>query len=446
MSDFIIKLSEPASVRAHEVGGKAANLARLARAGLPTPGGFTLTATAYRHQLRHLDVEDEVRAYEAADFSTRLRLSVQVRLALYQGSIAPAIVEPLIDAWRAQRAEAPLGAVRSSALVEDSEDASFAGQFESFLGLSDEAEFLTAIRACWAALWTSRASRYMEPHGLSPARTAMAILIQPLIQAHAAGGALSRTAEGEMLISATWGLGSALAQGEVVPDRIALDQGGRVLSMDAGQKPQRDQCAHGLGFSPRAVPTRLACEASISVKQAEALGAMLIRAERICGGPVEIEWALDETWPEASAGTPAACRARSRARSDLASAPGPARPPRGDRLGRGPQRSRALRVRARPRRAGRHSRHPGGRSRAWSGAVARGWSRHGARRLDLTPRFARARTRHPDGFGRPRRHEQDSRRIAGRRRRRGGHRAVDELMPQCSRFAALPRASGEFSP
>ena len=113
-------------------------------------------------------------------FPTRLRLSVQVRLALYQGSIAPAIVEPLIDAWRAQRAEAPLGAVRSSALVEDSEDASFAGQFESFLGLSDEAEFLTAIRACWAALWTSRARRYMEPHGLSPARTAMAILIQPL--------------------------------------------------------------------------------------------------------------------------------------------------------------------------------------------------------------------------------------------------------------------------
>lgn len=101
-----------------------------------------------------------------------------------------------------------------------------------------------------------------------------------------------------MLISATWGLGSALAQGEVVPDRIALDQSGRVLSMDAGQKPQRDQCAHGLGFGPRAVPTRLACEASISVEQAEALGAMLIRAERICAGPVEIEWALDESGPK----------------------------------------------------------------------------------------------------------------------------------------------------
>ena len=298
MSDFIIPLNDPAAVRTDEVGGKAANLARLASAGLPTPGGFVLTATAYRHQLRHLGVDDEVSAYETEDFSARLRLSVQVRLALYQGSIAPAILEPLIDAWRAQRAAAPLGVVRSSALVEDSEDASFAGQFESFLGLSDEAEFLTAIRACWAALWTSRARRYMEPHGLSPARTAMAVLIQPLIQAQAAGGGLSETAEGEMLISATWGLGSALAQGEVVPDRIALDRSGRVLSIDAGVKPQRDQCVHGLGFGPRPVQAKLACEASISVEQAEALGAMLIKAERVCGGPVEIEWALDEHGPK----------------------------------------------------------------------------------------------------------------------------------------------------
>jgi pyruvate,water dikinase len=298
MSDFIIPLDHLAAVRADEVGGKAANLARLASAGLPTPGGFVLTATAYRHQLRHLGVDDEVRAYKAVDFSARLRLSVQIRLALYQGSIAPLILEPLVDAWRAQRATAPLGAVRSSALVEDSEDASFAGQFESFLGLSVEAEFLTAIRACWAALWTSRARRYMESHGLSPARTAMAVLIQPLIHAEAAGGGLSETAKGEMLISATWGLGSALAQGEVVPDRIALDRSGRMLSMDAGLKPQRDQCTHGLGLGPRPIRTSLACEASIGVEQAEALGAMLLKAQRVCGGPVEIEWALDKHGPK----------------------------------------------------------------------------------------------------------------------------------------------------
>jgi pyruvate,water dikinase len=298
MSEYIVPLSDPAAVCPERVGGKAANLARLSRAGLPTPGGFVLSAPAYHHQLRHLGVDHEARAYDDEDFSAQVRMSIRIRLALYQGAIAPAILEPLLAAWRAQHAATPLSAVRSSALVEDSEAASFAGQFESFLGLSDEAEFLTAVRACWAALWTSRARRYMETHDLSPGGTAMAVLIQPLVQAEAAGGGLSRTADGEMLISATWGLGSALAQGEVVPDRVALDRSGRVLSIDPGRKPQSDVCLHGLGVAPSAVSKSFACEASIGFEQAESLGMMLLEAERVCGGPVEIEWALDEYGPK----------------------------------------------------------------------------------------------------------------------------------------------------
>ena len=78
-----------------------------------------------------------------------------------------------------------LSAVRSSALVEDRKGANFAGQFESFLGIADEDVFLTAVRACWAALWnSSHARRYMENHDLSPSDTAvMAVLIQPLVDA-----------------------------------------------------------------------------------------------------------------------------------------------------------------------------------------------------------------------------------------------------------------------
>ena len=99
------------------------------------------------------------------------RLSVEIRLKLYEEPIAPEILEPLLAAWRAQRAASGQpGAIRSSALIEDREGANFAGQFESFLGIADEAEFLTAVRACWAALWTSNARRYMETHGLSPGR------------------------------------------------------------------------------------------------------------------------------------------------------------------------------------------------------------------------------------------------------------------------------------
>ena len=146
--------------------------------------------------------------------------------------------------------------MRSSALIEDRKGANFAGQFESFLGIDEEAAFLTAVRACWAALWTTNARRYMENHGLSPADTAMAVLIQPLVQARASGGGLSETAEGQMLISATWGLGSAIAQGEVVPDRIVLSRQGFLRKIDAGRKDHRETCGHGAGALQEAVPTR----------------------------------------------------------------------------------------------------------------------------------------------------------------------------------------------
>jgi pyruvate,water dikinase len=220
-------------------------------------------------------------------------MSIAIRLAIYQEPIAPEILEPLLAAWRAQQAHYPLGVVRSSALIEDRKGANFAGQFESFLGLSDETEFLTAVRACWAALWTSHARRYMENHELSPADTAMAVLIQPLISARASGGALSETAEGHMLISATWGLGSAIAQGEVVPDRIVLGKNGFLRTVEAGRKSHRDTCDHGES-APQLVPAELVNEPCLSAGEAVTLGRLLRKCEKLAGQPVEIEWAMDE--------------------------------------------------------------------------------------------------------------------------------------------------------
>ncbi len=294
MKAFVVPLGDPAATDAENVGPKAANLAQLGQAGLPTPGGFALTAAAYRHQLCHLGVADLLAQYNEADLPSARKLSVRIRLALYQEPIAPEILDALLAAWREQRADGSRGAVRSSALIEDRKGASFAGQFESFLGLSDETEFLTAVRACWAALWTSHARRYMENHGLSPADTAMAVLIQPLISAHASGGGLSETAEGQMLISATWGLGSAIAQGEVVPDRIVLSKNGFLRTIEAGRKGHRDTCEHGVS-APQLVPDDLVSEPCLTAGEAVTLGRLLRQCEKLAGGPVEIEWAMDDS-------------------------------------------------------------------------------------------------------------------------------------------------------
>ena len=294
MTPFVLPLSSPQATDPDRTGPKAANLAMLARAGLPTPGGFCLAADAYRHQVAALGLAEMLSQFDDADPRVSRRRSVEIRLGLYEQPVAPEIAEPLLAVWHGYRASAPgPWAVRSSALIEDRADANFAGQFESFLGIDNETDFLTAVRACWAALWTTNARRYMENHGLNPAATAMAVLIQPLVAARASGGGLSETAEGNMLVSATWGLGSAIAQGQVVPDRVVLSRQGFVRTVQAGRKDHRDTCGHGQ-VAPQSEPKEDAAKPILTPGQATELGRMLRKCETLLQTPVEIEWALDE--------------------------------------------------------------------------------------------------------------------------------------------------------
>ena len=292
MMRFILPLGDAAATKPDRVGPKAANLAALMHAGLPTPGGFCITADAYRRQIAHLGLTGALCDYAAADTPTQRRLAVEIRLKLYQNDLAPDVLAEVLTAWWA---EAKPAAIRSSSLVEDRADSSFAGQFESFLGVTDDSEFLTALRACWAALWTTTARRSMAQHDLDPSATAMAVLVQPLVAALASGGGLSETSDGQMLLSATWGLGSAIAQGEVVPDRIVLSRQGFLRTMESGRKRHRETCGHGAGLQAEAVPEALAGAPCLEAGQATALGRLLRKAEDLLGMPVEIEWALDET-------------------------------------------------------------------------------------------------------------------------------------------------------
>ena len=291
MHRVIVSLASPEAADAGRFGAKAANLARLGQAGLPIPGGFCVDARAYRMQVASLGLEETARSVSSTDMVTARRAALAMKLGLMDQPIMPQVLEPLLEAWRAMvAATAAPTVVRSSALVEDRFGSSFAGQFESYLGLEGEAEFITAVRSCWAALWSTRVLRYMATHEASPADTAMAVLVQPLVSARVAGGGLSRTADDEMVLNATWGLGSSIAQGEVVPERIVLARDGAVRSNAAGRKFNRIACAHGKRGAPRA----LFSEPCLDDHQAAELGLLLRMSEDVMAMPVEIEWAQDE--------------------------------------------------------------------------------------------------------------------------------------------------------
>jgi pyruvate,water dikinase len=288
-----LRIIELASVEATDptsVGPKAANLAALGRAGLPIPEGFCLPAEAYRLQIAALRLETTAREVFSAEDMPARRAALQMRMQLMEQPVAPEIREPLLAAWRAMTRQAVIpGVVRSSALVEDRNGSSFAGQFESFIGIDNEVDFLTAVRACWAALWAPRALRYMATHDLDPATTAMALLMQPLVAARTAGGGLSHSAEGGMLINATPGLGAAIAQGEVAPDRYELGRDGALRGSHAATSYHQASCVH----LPRLSKTPAKKKLCLTAAQVEELGQLMLRAEAVMGRPVEIEWAMD---------------------------------------------------------------------------------------------------------------------------------------------------------
>ena len=290
-SRLIVPITAPEAVDADRFGPKAANLARLGRAGLPIPDGFCVDAEAYRAQVAALGLTAIAHGVDAEDPGTARRAALAMKLGLLDQPIVPPVQSPLLDAWRALvETTSALTVVRSSALVEDRFGSSFAGQFESYLGLEGEADFITAVRSCWAALWSTRVLRYMATHDASPADTAMAVLVQPLVSARVSGGGLSRTSDGDMVLNATWGLGSAIAQGEVVPDRIVLSREGALRETLAGRSFHRLGCAHG---AP-AVRRPRSSEPRLNAAQATELGRLLRQVEDIMGVPVEIEWARDE--------------------------------------------------------------------------------------------------------------------------------------------------------
>jgi len=296
MEPIIVSLASPEAANPGLFGPKAANQAALGQAGLPIPEGFCISADAYRRQMTSLGLDQAAEAFASADYETARSLANDIRLGLFKSPVAAPVRDEIFAAREDLMARTGgLIVVRSSALVEDREGSSFAGQFESFLGLESEADFLTALRACWAALWSVRVLRYMDSHGINPADTAMALLVQPLVSAVASGGGLSKMANGGMHLSATWGLGEAIAQGEVVPDSYELDENGQIVGMNLGRKSHRVGCeVHGASnlHSTSEEEVREHC---LNEAQVMELSKMLNRAEAVIGMPAEIEWARDES-------------------------------------------------------------------------------------------------------------------------------------------------------
>lgn len=298
--NFIMPLSEP-TASLEQVGGKGASLARMAAAGLPVPGGFYITTEAYRYFVKEQGLQEQILgAVSTIDLDHPGALE-EVSSRVNRLFTQPAMPEEIAGAIC--RAYAGLGsgdvpvAVRSSATAEDLPGASFAGQQETYLNIRGAEAVLEAVKKCWVSLWTARAIAYRARQGIAPESVALAVVVQELVSADAAGVMFTANpvsgSRGELMITAAWGLGEAIVSGLVTPDTLEVDKAtGKVTRRETSEK-QVMTVRTGSGTAEQPVPPYLRNAPVLSGDQAAELAKLGVEIERLYGMPMDIEWALE---------------------------------------------------------------------------------------------------------------------------------------------------------
>jgi pyruvate, water dikinase len=242
---------------AERYGGKAAQLAAAAGAGLPVPRGVAL--------------------------------SVELVDALAAGN--PAASAELERAWSLVR---PPLAVRSSAVGEDSDGTSFAGQHLTCLNIRSAASVIESVEAIWHSAHSESALAYRRRLGL-PEAPRIGVVVQELIEPDCAGVLFTRNpidGADELVVEAAWGLGEAVVAGLVTPDRFRVARDGAVLERVAGEKDLAVTLAPQGGT--REVPlsgerVRTFC---LGDRELAELARLAERCERVFGGGRDVEWAF----------------------------------------------------------------------------------------------------------------------------------------------------------
>lgn len=304
MSAYIDWLDGEESTDVARVGGKAASLARLARAGFPVPPGFAVTVDAYRafdHANGLGDALGKLEAISGRPTMAQVREACEpIRERLVAAPLPPAVSQAISDAFKGLQArtgpEASF-AVRSSGVSEDSAHASFAGLYESYLNLAGEEAVLDAVLKCYQCLWHPRAAHYRTVKGVGHAGEAMATVVMQTVRSLASGVAFTMNpvtgSRDEFVINASWGLGEAVVSGMVTPDHITTDREGTISHQEIARKSLRFVPTEH-GTEREDTPEALATAPSLTPDQVRRVAITAAEVEQEYGRPVDIEFAFDE--------------------------------------------------------------------------------------------------------------------------------------------------------
>lgn len=252
--------SEIGSDEINLVGGKGLSLARLTQAGISVPSGFVITTEAYKNGM--------------------------------SAELSGAIIESF-NKLGVERV-----AVRSSAIAEDSADASWAGQFESYLNVTKD-ELIESVKMCWDSASSEIVSDYAKSQLVSEDKLAIAVVVQRMVDSDVSGVAFSANPVtkdvGQVMIEATFGLGELLVQGMVTPDNYLVDKASsEILEKHIPHKTNMLVFANGKN-EEKSVPDDKVDKPCLEDSQIQELVSLVINIEEYYGSPQDVEWAFENS-------------------------------------------------------------------------------------------------------------------------------------------------------
>ncbi|MGB5810352.1 MAG: PEP/pyruvate-binding domain-containing protein [Polyangiales bacterium] len=273
----VIDLHDPDARARSRSGGKGAELATRIATGLPVPEGFVVTTSEFTTFIDALDG-----ATDSPEFGERIRAAP-----------FPVALAVEVERW-AQRSEARRWAVRSSAVSEDGEEASFAGQYETRLGVA-AGDLRNAIQAVWSSAFSKRAIEYRLQRGISD--VVMAVVVQEMVRADTAGVCFTAHpihGESQLVIDANYGLGESVVSGWATPDTYVIDRV-ELATMTQALGDKRVRASLGVdGVEKLDVQPEERTRFCLEPTQVSEVARLALEVEQHHDGPVDIEWAYEE--------------------------------------------------------------------------------------------------------------------------------------------------------
>ena len=291
---------------AAEFGGKSTGLGELLAAGIPVPPGFALGARAFRAFVAEAGLEGTIAAalrrassgaVASLDAASKT-IGEAMRFAPLPEAVRDELRRRYDELVRAAGEEQPPVAVRSSALGEDSHEATHAGQQETFLWVRGFEAICDAVRDCWVSLYTPRAIGYRAEVGAEQADLAMGVTVQRMVDAAVSGVLFTcNPVSGDpsmVAVNASWGLGLAVVGGETTPDDYLVSKvTGEVVRQKVNAKElEYVPDAAGRGTVRVEVPAERRDRPCLGEAELAALVEVAKRVEHHFNSHQDIEWAL----------------------------------------------------------------------------------------------------------------------------------------------------------